>query len=488
LTELAEVAELRSSSPSADRVALVVLAAGVGSRMKSSIPKPLHPVAGAPMLWHVLAAGGAADPVARVVVLSSAISRDPAWQAAQFDVQVAVQDPPLGTANAVTTALPVIPDVDWLLILFADHPLLTGDTVVSMVEKARSTRALVTVLTCNVDDAAAYARIERDGEGRVRRIVERKDDDPAKRTGSIEINSGMMIVNAGWARKAIRKIAPSRFTGEYYLPELVRLAVEERPRGSPWPVQTVSGKPEDLLGINDRVEQAAADAQMRDRVRRRHLLSGVTMVMPETISIDVDVEIGQDTTILPFSVIEAGSRIGARCRIGPHAVISRSTIGDDVVIRSSTITESTMESGSDAGPYAHLRGDARIGPGVHIGNFAELKNAQVGADTRIGHVSYIGDATIGTGTNVGAGTITCNFDGVDKHQTTIGSNVFVGSDTMLVAPVRLGDGARTGAGSVVTRDVPPGVSVMGVPARQKIGHKSETLMPATEEHRSGGES
>jgi bifunctional UDP-N-acetylglucosamine pyrophosphorylase/glucosamine-1-phosphate N-acetyltransferase len=452
-------------SVAGERIALIVLAAGAGTRMHSALPKPLHPVAGSPMLWHVLRAGSAVDPVSRVVVLSPAIAADAAWQDAAFDVDVAIQDPPRGTADAVISALPSIPDVDWLLILFADHPLLTGETVQRLVDRARSTQALVTILSCQVDDPGAYARIERDENGRVVRIVERKDDDPALRAGGMEINSGMMVVAARWARTVLPTIPASPVTGEFYLPELVRLAVEEPGVDGAWPVQTVNGEPEDLLGINDRVEQAAADDILRARIRRLHMQSGVTLVMPETISIDDDVEIGPDTTIMPFTIIESGSRIGSGCRIGPHAVIANSVIADGVIVRSSTIVDSRIENGSNAGPYAHLRGGAEIGSGVHIGNYAEIKNSRIGDGAKVGHFSYLGDATIGERTNIGAGTVTCNYDGARKHRTTIGANVFVGSDTMLVAPVELGDGARTGAGAVVTADVPAGELVVGVPAK-----------------------
>jgi bifunctional UDP-N-acetylglucosamine pyrophosphorylase/glucosamine-1-phosphate N-acetyltransferase len=449
-----------------DQIALIVLAAGAGSRMKSSLPKPLHPVAGVPMLWHVLGAGASVSPACRIVVLSPAIAGHPSWTAANFGVTVAIQDPPRGTAGAVIAALPFVPDhIDWLLILFADHPLLTADTVGRLVADAQQSRALITILTCRLDGAGAYARVARDRIGNVDRIVEFKDDDPTARIGRIEINSGMMIVDARWAREALKTIAPSAITGEFYLPELVRIAVGDHQPEQPWPVRTVSGFADDLVGINDRIEQAYADGVLRKRIRERHMRNGVCLIMPDTISIDEAVEIGHDTTILPFTVIEAGTTIGSRCAIGPGAYLRGARVGDDVVIRASHVIDSDMATGSDAGPFAHLRGNASVGPRVHVGNYAEVKNATVGADSRIGHFSYVGDAALGERVNIGAGTVTCNFDGEHKHRTTIGEGAFIGSDTMLVAPVTVGEGGRTAAGAVVTRDVAPGDTVAGVPAR-----------------------
>lgn len=420
------------------------------------------------MLWHVLRAGAAVSPVSSIVVLSPTIAADSAWQAAGFDVLTAIQDPPLGTADAVISALPLIDEVDWIVVLFADHPLLTAEAVGKLMAGARDANAKVTILTCYMDDALGYARIDRDEQGRLCRIVERKDDDPGKRGGRIEINSGMMVVDARWARQTLPLIQPSPVTGEYYLPELVRMAVAEHREGEPWPVQSVPGDPEDLLGVNDRIEQAHADSVLRARARRRHLLAGVTLVMPETISIDDDVVIGADTTILPFTIIERGTRIGSACQIGPHAVIRNAVIGDGVTVRSSTIVNSSMGDGADIGPYSHLRNGAEIGPRVHLGNFAEVKNSVIGPETLIGHFSYLGDATVGERVNVGAGTITCNFNGVAKNRTVIGDDVFIGSDTMLVAPVELGAGSRTGAGAVVNRNVPPGATVVGVPAKPLV--------------------
>lgn len=448
-------------------LALIVLGAGSGTRMRSKLPKPLHPIAGLPMITHVLRAGGGAATVSTTIVVSPALADDARTLAAPEPFEVVVQDFARGTADAVETALPSISDASHLLILFADHPLLTKDTVADLVSGARNERALITILTCALPDAKGYGRIERDESGRPLRVVERKDDSLELRTGETEINSGMMVVDASWARRVLPAIKASDATGEYYLTELVAAAVAEaRPDRNPWPVATVAAPAEVALGINDRVQLAEAEAALRERIRQRHMLDGVAISEPHTVLIDVDVEIGQDTTILPYSMILGRTVIGEDCAIGPNAVISNSNIANRVIVQSSTITDSSIADDSDVGPYSHLRRGAEIGPRVHIGNFGEIKNAVIEAATKVGHFSYIGDAHIGTNTNIGAGTVTCNFDGVTKHHTEIGADVFVGSDSMLIAPISIGDGATIGAGSVVTRDVDAGTTVVGAPARR----------------------
>jgi bifunctional UDP-N-acetylglucosamine pyrophosphorylase/glucosamine-1-phosphate N-acetyltransferase len=448
-------------------VALIILAAGAGTRMQSVLPKPLHQVAGLPMINHVLRAGAGAYPVATTVVASPTLADLGQLLPDKLAFNVVLQDPPLGTADAVLKALPTISDASHLVVLFADHPLLTREIVAQLVNGAREQQALVTVLTCVLPDAAGYGRIDRDALGRPIRIVERKDDDLDRRTGPTEINSGMMVINAAWARENLPNIKPSEATGEYYLTELVAAAVgQPGDNRDPLPVATVSASSEVALGINDRVQLAEAEAFLRDRIRRRHMLNGVTIQEPQTVIIDEGVEIGQDTTILPYSIITGETVIGSDCKIGPNAVIRDARIANRVNVQSSTITESAIADDSDIGPYSHLRRGTEIGPKVHIGNFGEIKNSVIDESVKVGHFSYIGDAHVGASTNIGAGAVTCNFDGVDKHHTEIGTNVFVGSDAMLVAPISIGDGAIIGAGSVVTRDVAPGATVVGIPARQ----------------------
>jgi bifunctional UDP-N-acetylglucosamine pyrophosphorylase/glucosamine-1-phosphate N-acetyltransferase len=447
-------------------VALVVLAAGGGTRMKSALPKPLHPVAGLPMVSHVLRAGLAAHPSTITLVVSPQTTSIVDALDGDVTVQTVVQDPPRGTGDAARLALACAGDARWMAVLFADHPLLTAEAVDRLVAGARESRALVTFLTCWLPDAASYGRIERDHQQRPVRIVERKDDDPVKRTGRTEINSGMAVLDLDWAREALASLQPSPVSGEIYLTDLMALAVQHGPLvNGAWPVATVDGDPEIAVGINDRVQLAAADTIARDRIRRMHMQNGVTIVAPESVLIDDGVTIGQDTTIEPFSVIRRGSAIGRRCVVGPQAVLEGARLGDDVVVRSSTLTDASVADGSDVGPYAHLRGNTAIGPNVHIGNFAEINRSVVEERVKVGHVSYLGDAHIGAGTNIGAGAITCNFDGESKHRTEIGREAFIGSDSMLVAPLTIGDVARTGAGSVVTKDVPAGATVVGVPAR-----------------------
>jgi bifunctional UDP-N-acetylglucosamine pyrophosphorylase/glucosamine-1-phosphate N-acetyltransferase len=274
-----------------------------------------------------------------------------------------------------------------------------------------------------------------------------------------------MVLRMPWASVALGQLQPSPATKEYYLTDLVASAVATANGDEHWPVATVFTDLTEIQGVNDRVELARAESVARERIRLRHMLNGVTMIAPETILIDEEVVIGQDTTILPFTLLQGATSIGRDCRIGPQTTLTDAALGDRVVVKSSTITKSRIGDDSDVGPYSHLRGGTELGHHVHVGNFAEMKNAVVDADVKVGHVSYLGDVHIGTRSNIGAGTITCNFDGTSKHHTEIGADVFIGSDTMLVAPVTIESGAATGAGSVVTKDVPEGVTVVGVPAR-----------------------
>ena len=442
-------------------VSIVILAAGAGVRMKSRLPKPLHPVAGRPMLAQVLAVARSLDPVDITIVgspeLASSVASAP-WAA---DVSFAIQDPPKGTGDAVRRALEAGGAGATVLVLYADHPLITTEVLSPLVESFDPAIRHVAVMSCLVDDAAGYGRIDREDGGHIRAIVEKVDDDAALRQGPTEINSGVMALARHWAIDALGRLQPNPRKQEYFLTDLVEMAAREAPGSA----ITVEGEADLLIGINDRVELSVADAHLRSRKRRQLMESGVTLIAPETSLIDMDVEIASDTTVGPGCVLQNGTRIGHDCVIGPHAVIRSSSIGNRVRIESSTVEESTIGDDSDVGPYAHLRGGVELGQRVHIGNFAELKNARVGDAARIGHFSYIGDAALGAGVNIGAGTITCNFDGVDKHRTEIGDGAFIGSDTLLIAPISVGDGARTGAGAVVTKDVAAGATVVGMPAR-----------------------
>jgi bifunctional UDP-N-acetylglucosamine pyrophosphorylase/glucosamine-1-phosphate N-acetyltransferase len=455
-----------ASQPAAERVGLIVLAAGAGTRLRSAVPKPLHPVAGVPMVERVLRAGEGAQPDDVVIVVGPG-TPDLASRLDWSDcIATVVQDPPRGTADAVRLALETFPALDRAVVLYCDHPLLQPETIAHLLHTSRESGARVTVLGVVLPDAAGFGRIVRDSQGRPVGIVERKDDDPDKRLGSTEINSGMMALDARWARQALARLQPSGASGELYLTDLVALAAGEADPSGPWPVAAVRGDADDALGVNDRVDLARAESRIWERNRERLMRSGVTMRLPETIVVDESVVVGADTVILPGSALHGETEIGSGCVIGPAAIIHDSRLGDRVVVRSSTIEDSTIADGVDVGPYAHLRVGTEVGPRSHIGNFAELKNARLAAGVKVGHFSYLGDATVGADTNVGAGAITANFDGARKHHTEIGARAFIGSDTVLRAPVRVGDDARTGAGSVVTRDVPDGATVVGVPARR----------------------
>jgi bifunctional UDP-N-acetylglucosamine pyrophosphorylase/glucosamine-1-phosphate N-acetyltransferase len=434
--------------------------------MRSLIPKPLHTVAGIPMVSRVLRAGHGARPDAVVLVVGPETVDLARRIECATDIITVVQNPPRGTGDAVKCALPALRNVDWLVVLYSDHPLLEPSTVANLLNGVRVSGAQLAILTATIQDPGGYGRIARDGDRRPVGIVERRDDDAAMRIGPTEINAGIMALNADWARSALDEVRPSDATDEFYLTDLVSIAVAGAQDGEPWPVAVVAGDPDDALGVNDRADLAHAESRAWERKRQRLMREGVTMRLPETIAIDEDVQIAGDTVILPHSQLSGATVVGSGCVIGPSSVVVGSRLGDRVIVRSSTVEDSIIADDADVGPYSHVRASSEIGPRAHVGNFAEIKNARLGSGVKVGHFSYIGDAAVGAETNIGAGTVTANFDGTRKHQTAIGARAFIGSDTILRAPISIGDDARTGAGSVVTRDVPDGATVVGIPARQ----------------------
>ena len=463
-----------------DNVAVAVLAAGRGTRMKSGTPKHLHSVGGIPIVERVIRAGLAVEPDQLVAVVSPVLADLPAILGMSGAFTTTIQTIADGTAGAVRCALEALQPCRWLISLLGDSPLLTGDTVAVLLAGARRSGAKVTVLTCDLPDASTYGRIERNDAGDPVGIIELKNDDPLFRQGRTEINSGIMVLDAAWATGVLARMTRNETTNEFLLTDLVAIAVEERAAGEPWPVSTVAAVPDIALGVNDRRDLMAADAAARRLTRDRLLDTGVTIIGGESVVVDETVTVGPDTVLMPFTVITGKTTIGSGCTIGPGTVLHDAVIADRVTVRSSTVTASSIGEDSDVGPYAHVRAGCRIGSRVHIGTSAELKNSVVGDDSKSGHFSYLGDATLGRDVNIGAGTITANFDGEMKHVTTIGDRAFIGSDTVLVAPVTVGQGAATGAGSVVTRNVEPGSTVIGVPARPYIRAASRQAAETSE--------
>jgi bifunctional UDP-N-acetylglucosamine pyrophosphorylase/glucosamine-1-phosphate N-acetyltransferase len=443
-------------------IAVVILTAGRGTRMRSATPKVLHRIAGLPMVEHVVRAASVIAP--GQVILTIGPTSEALRDALSGDVTFAWQAEPLGTGDAVRAALPHLSaSIEWVVVIFGDHPLMSSDTLQMLIDATLAAQPLLATVAVVLPEPGPYGRYRRDGRGRVTGIVEAHEDTQTYDRPT-PVNSGACCIRRDWLETAIGDV-PLSPKGEYYLTALVEMAAQASLPDGRDPVLLVTAPEEVALGINDRVELAAAEAGIRRRINERHMRAGVTLVDPATTYIDADVRIGADTRIEPGCVLRGRTAVGSNCRIGPHSVIEDSVIHDNVVVRSSWIESSEVGEGVDIGPYAHLRPGVTIAPDVHIGNFVEMKNARIGSGTQIGHVSYVGDAEVGERVNIGAGTITCNFDGINKHQTTIGDDVFVGSDSMLVAPVTLGDGSRTGAGAVVTKNVPAGKTVVGIPAR-----------------------
>jgi len=443
------------------RLAGVVLAAGQGTRMKSDLPKVLHPVCGVPMiLWSV---DNARSLGADTVVLVVGNGADQVREVVGEDVVYAVQAERLGTGHAVLQARDVLQGgADVVLVLYGDMPSLRLETLQRMVEVHAKEQPAITMLTVCSEDSMGFGRVVRDVRGEVKEVVEEAVATP-EILALRELNCGVYCFDGDWLWEHIDEIPMSQPKREYYLTDAVGLATSFGARVKAVTITDVS----EVQGVNTRIHLARAERILRERTAERVMLSGVTIIDPTTTYIDASVTIGRDTVILPNTHLLGATAIGTGCELGPNTVVRNSRIGENCRVMASVVEESIMDEGSEVGPFGHLRSGAHLGPGVHLGNFGEVKNAHLGAGTKMGHVSYLGDAEIGRNVNIGAGTITCNYDGHRKHHTSIGEGAFIGSGTMLVAPVSVGKGAKTGAGSVVTRDIPDGTLAYGVPARPK---------------------
>jgi bifunctional UDP-N-acetylglucosamine pyrophosphorylase/glucosamine-1-phosphate N-acetyltransferase len=448
------------------------MAAGLGTRMKSRTPKLLHPLAGRPMIAFVVDAGRTATGRRPLVVTSPATAE--VREALGDEVDYALQAEPRGTGDAVAAALGALPDdVDEVLVLTGDAPLLESSLLEELLEERRLDQAAIALVAVDAIDPGRLGRVIRDEAGTVERIVERKDATDEEIAVN-EINSGLYAFDASWLRSRIGSLSPSPKTGELYLTELVELA---RADGRLVVALTVEDDGR-LLGINDRAELAQAEWDLRTRINGEHMRAGVTMRDPSTAYIDATVTLAEDVTLEPNVTLRGATMIGEGTTIGAGSQIIDSTIGARCLVWASIVEASTVEDGARIGPFSHLRPGSHVGPDAEIGNFAELKNTRLGRGVRQHHMSYLGDAELGDGTNVGAGTITANYDGQKKHRTTIGKRVFLGVDTMLRAPITIGDDAKTGAGAVVTKDVPSGKLAVGMPARIREPRAADPPDPA----------
>ena len=436
--------------PDSSDIHIVVLAAGKGTRMTSALPKVLHRAAGLPLIDHVLRAADSIAPKSVVVVVGHEADQLKSALGPRPGLSFALQEPQLGTGHALLQAEPMLGGASGtLVLLYGDVPLLTASSVVALVQAHRERRAAATVLTAIVPDPTGYGRIVRDARG-IAAIVEHKDASPEEREIR-EINSGVYVFELAPLFGALREIGSSNAQGEFYLPDLVRIY-----RGRGLAVETVALEDSrEILGVNSRKELAEVSAILRTTKIDQLMASGVTIIDPATTYIEPDVAVGIDTIIHPGVYLEGQTRVGARCEIHSGVRVVNTSIDDGVVINNfCVILDSHISSGAKIGPFAHIRPQSDVGEDAHVGNFVELKKTSLGRGSKANHLAYLGDATIGEKVNIGAGTITCNYDGTLKHPTVIEDGAFIGSDSQLIAPVRIGRGAYVAAGSSITKDVP----------------------------------
>ncbi len=439
-------------------IGVVVLAAGQGTRMRSALPKVVHPLAGRPMIGWVLDALGSAGATSTVVVVG--YGADAVREALPPGVVAAVQESQRGTGDAARVGLEALdPACDTVVLACGDTPLLEPALVRLLVERHGSDDRVATVVTAALDDAGAYGRVVRGAGGSLERIVEARDASPEE-LAIREFNAGVYAADRAALAASLAGLAAARPEGQLHLTDAVT--------DLPGAVAALQAEDVDaVLGVNDRVDLAACEGILQRRLRDRHMRSGVTMPDPSSVYLDADVAVAADTVLLPGTHLRGGTTIAGGCTIGPDAVIVDSVIGPGSRVVSAQVLESELEEGCSVGPFAYLRPGCRLRRGARAGSFVELKNTELGPGAKVPHLSYVGDATIGEDTNIGAGNITANYDGFRKHRTEIGARVKTGSDCVFVAPVSVGDDAMTGAGSIITDDVPAGA--LGIArARQSV--------------------
>lgn len=444
------------------RLAAVILAAGKGTRMKSDMPKVLHTLAGRPMIYYPLDLARRLGAERIVIVVGH--GGDRLQEALRGEeITFVTQEPQLGTAHALGFARGCLEDfAGQMLILCGDVPLLELETLRGLLAHHRREKVPLTMLVGKLDVPSSYGRVIRDAGGRVVKIVEEKDASAAQRRIR-EVNAGTYCAEPRAVFKVLDRVGKDNAQGEFYLTDIVEILA---PKG----IATYrAASHEEFMGINDRVDLARAEEILQWRLRTLWMREGVTLRDPGSVYMDLDVEIGRDTSVGPQVILRGKTSVGERCEIGAGCTIQDSILEDGVMVRPcSVITESRVARGAIIGPFAHIRPGSHVGPEARVGNFVEVKKSTIGRGSKASHLSYLGDAEVGEGVNIGAGTITCNYDGFHKHRTIIEDEVFVGSDTQLVAPVRVGRGALVGAGSVITKDVPPGALAVGRSRQRNI--------------------
>lgn len=440
----------------------VVLAAGQGTRMKSKLYKVLHPVCGKPMVQHVVDSLKELQMDGIVVVVGH--GADKVKEQLGSGVEYAMQEEQLGTAHAVMQVAPILKGKKGTtLVLSGDEPLISSETLKALMAHHEANQAAATILTRIMDNPTGYGRIIRGEDGGVERIVEQKDATEEEQRVQ-EINTGTYCFDNEKLFAALEKVDNNNAQGEYYLPDVIEIFKSQGERIE------ASITEEITIGVNDRVALAKAEAMMRERILTKHMKEGVTIIDPSNTYIEADVVIGRDSIIYPGTLIGAGTTIGEDCIIGPHTQLKNCRVGDRVEIKQSVLMDSRIDSNATVGPFAYIRPNSHIGEGAKVGDFVEIKNTSLGKGSKVSHLTYLGDAEVGADVNVGCGTVTVNYDGVNKHKTVIKDHSFIGCNANLVAPVTVGEGAYVAAGSTITDDVPDGALAI---ARERQTNKED---------------